>query len=130
VKNETRMECFWKNEQNFKHQHSAMLNSRTLRKIQCTQRSMERCMLGITRRHRKRNTWVRCMGEKVEVAGRIARRIDGRWTREILEWYSRGCERKQGRPSDKWANELSRMCASQINRDSQEWKGPSSSTSG
>jgi hypothetical protein len=40
-----------------------------------------------------------------------------RITREILEWYPRGCERKQGRPSGRWADELRRMCASQLNAD-------------
>jgi hypothetical protein len=43
-----------------------MLNSRMLRKIQCTQRSIERYMLGITRRDRKRNT----LCEKHDQGGR------------------------------------------------------------
>jgi hypothetical protein len=48
-----------------------------------------------------------------------------RWMREILEWYQRGCERKQGRPSGRWVNELIRMCGvewTQIAQDRQEWK--------
>jgi hypothetical protein len=60
--------------------------------------------------------------EKVEVK---RRRMDGRWTREILEWYPRGCERKQGRPSGRWADELRRMSGVewlQISQDRQEWK--------
>jgi transposase-like protein len=52
-----------------------MLNSRMLRKIQCTQRSVERCMLGITRRNRKRNTyvctWVRSMTKVTDIAERV-----------------------------------------------------------
>jgi hypothetical protein len=53
-------------------------------------------MLGITRRDRKRNTWVKSMTKVADIAervkklkwqwpGHIARRMDGRWTREILE---------------------------------------------
>jgi hypothetical protein len=45
-----------------------MLNSRMLRKIQCTQRGMERCMLGITIRDRKRNTWIRTMTKVADIA--------------------------------------------------------------
>jgi hypothetical protein len=48
-----------------------MLNSRMLRNIQCTQRSMERCILGITRRVRKRNTWVRSMTKVADIAERV-----------------------------------------------------------
>jgi hypothetical protein len=48
-----------------------MLNSRMLRKIQCIQRIMERCMLGITRRDRKRNTWVRSMTKVAYIAERV-----------------------------------------------------------
>jgi hypothetical protein len=75
------------------------------------------------------------MGKKYDQCGRysktceklkwhIARRIDGRWTQEILE-YPRGCERKQGRPSGRWADELRRMCGvnwMQNAQDRQEWK--------
>jgi hypothetical protein len=64
-----------------------IMNSRMLRKIQCTQRSMEICMLGITRRDRKRNTWVRSMTKVAHIHSRMCekvavdtvRRMDGRW---------------------------------------------------
>jgi hypothetical protein len=52
--------------------------------------------------------------------------MDGRWTREILKWYPRGCERKQRRPSGRWTDELRRMCRvkwMQIAQDKQEWRG-------
>jgi hypothetical protein len=48
-----------------------MLNSRMLRKIECTQRSTKRCMLDMTRRDRKRNTWVRSMIKVADVAERV-----------------------------------------------------------
>jgi hypothetical protein len=55
---------------------------------------MERCMLGITRRDREMNTWVSSVNKVADIAERvkklnlklnIARSLDGRWTREILE---------------------------------------------
>jgi hypothetical protein len=97
-----------------------MLNSRMLCKIQCARRTMELCMLGITRGDRKRNTWVKVadMAECVKkLKWHIARRMDGRCTREILEWYPRGCKSKQGRPSGRWADELRRMGWSQVEAD-------------
>jgi hypothetical protein len=47
------------------------------------------------------------MSKKYDQSGRTcekvgldtARRMNGRWSQEILEWYLRGCERKQGVPS-------------------------------
>jgi hypothetical protein len=60
-------------------------------------------MLGITRRDRKRNTSVKSMTKVADIAERVKKL---KWTHsekngwlEILEWYPRGCERKQGRPS-------------------------------
>jgi hypothetical protein len=44
---------------------------------------------------------------------------------KILEWHPRRCERKQDRPSGRWADELRRMCGvkwMQIAQDRQEWK--------
>jgi hypothetical protein len=62
------------------------LNSRMLHKIQCTQRSMERCMLGITRRDRKRNTWVRSMTDIAEGVKNL------KWTQRE-EWMPDGREK-------------------------------------
>jgi hypothetical protein len=50
-----------------------VLNSRMLSQIQCAQISMERCVLGITRRDRKRNTWVRSMPKVTDIAERVSR---------------------------------------------------------
>jgi hypothetical protein len=59
------------------------------------------------------------MGKKYDQSGKYSRtcekvEMDGKWTREILKWYPRGCDRKQGRPSGGWADELRRMCASPV----------------
>jgi hypothetical protein len=82
------MECLWKNEwiplclKNKANEQCVLpvvtygcetwiLNSRMLRKIHCTQRSMKRCMLGITRRDRKRNTWIKSVTKVADVAERV-----------------------------------------------------------
>jgi hypothetical protein len=51
--------------------------------------------------------------------------MDGRWKREILEWYPRGCER-----CGRWADELRRMCGCQMDADcsrqigmEENWRG-------
>jgi hypothetical protein len=91
-----------------------VLNSKNLRKLQCTQRSLERCILGITRIGRKRNTWVRSMTKVADIAervkklkwqwaGHIARRTDGR------EKYWIGI-REDVKESERWADESRRMC--------------------
>ena len=67
------------------------------------QKGMERCMLGISKRDRKRNTIIRAQTKvivrvniivrvkelKWDWAGHTARRQDGRWTKEIFNWYPR-----------------------------------------
>ena len=70
-------------------------------------------MLGITRRDRKRNAWVR---EKTGVtdiidkvkslkwkwAGHAARRKDNRWTSVVLNWTPRNLRRPRRKPKDRW----------------------------
>jgi hypothetical protein len=51
-----------------------------LRKIQCTQRSMERCLLGIIIRDRKRNTWVRSMTKVTDTYSRTSEKVAMGWT--------------------------------------------------
>ena len=74
-------------------------------------------MLGITRRDRKRNEWVReqtgvrdvidvVMRLKWKWAGHIARRTDGRWTRSILDWTPEDGYRPKGRPFGRWRDDV------------------------
>jgi len=93
------------------------LNVKSIQKLRVTQRAMERCMLGITRRDRKRNEWVRSqtkvqdiieavMRLKFKWAGHIVRRMDGRWTRVILGWTPEGGKRLRGRPLGRWIDSI------------------------
>ena len=45
---------------------------------------------------------------KFRWAGHVARRQDGRWTREVLDWSLQGY-RAQGRPSMRWTDSLNKF---------------------
>lgn len=86
------------------------LTKASSRKLQKTQRRMERSMLEISLRGRFRNEEIRkrTVDDVLERitranwrwAGHIARSNDGRWTRRILEWQPRADKRGPGRPPD------------------------------
>ena len=95
------------------------LNTTIVHKLQVAQRNMERSMLGITRRDRKRIDWIRQKTKVSDIverikslkwswAGHVARRTDDRWTRKVLEWYPRGVKRPRKRPQDRWDRDIRR----------------------
>ena len=87
------------------------------RKLKTTQRKMQRVMLGITLRDKKRATWIR---EKTKVeditcnikrkkwswAGHLMRRTDDRWTVKVTKWQPRDGNRSKGRPATRWRDEI------------------------
>ena len=86
-------------------------------RLRVAQRSMERAMLGITRRDRKRNEWIRSQTgvqdiilkvkrHKWQWAGHIARLQDERWTKLVTEWIPLQGKRKRARPKTRWVDEL------------------------
>ena len=93
------------------------LNSKSIQKLNTTQRSMERQMLNITRYDKKRNIWIRnqtkvcdimrwITSKKWQWAGHIARRKDNRWTVEILNWIPRDQKRPRSRPKKRWIEDI------------------------
>jgi hypothetical protein len=77
-------------------------------------------MLGITRKDRRRNQWIRKqtrVRDVIEVtklikwrwAGHIARQTDNRWTNTVIQWYPWGTEWPQGRSKTRWIDELVRF---------------------
>ncbi len=87
------------------------------RKLRSARRGMERKMLGITRRHRKRATFIReqtKVGDTLTTikmrkwswAGHVMRRTDNRWTKRVTEWQPRNCKRRQGRQRVRWRDEI------------------------
>ena len=84
---------------------------------QTTQKRMERCMLGITRRDTKRNTWVRKMTGVTDIidkvrslrwvlTGHVARRNDNGWTSAVMNWILRNVKRPRRRPKDRWNRDI------------------------
>jgi hypothetical protein len=97
------------------------MNSIAEKKLRTAQASIERRMLNMTlyqqRERQLHNTDIREMTKvkdavqhadeaKHRWAGHIMRRTDGRWTREVHEWYPRSKKRPRGRPPIRWADSL------------------------
>ena len=93
-------------------------------------------MLGITRRDRKANEWIRAQTKVEDIiktakkmkwrwAGHIARRTDGRWTTNVLHWIPREKKRPRRRPNARWVDEIKRFSGGtwmKIASDRDMWK--------
>ena len=89
-------------------------------KLRSAQRAMERSMLGITLKDRKRASWIReqtgvkdileaIKEQKWKWAGEVARKEDGRWSRRVTDWTPRDGKRGRGRPDRRWRDEIERF---------------------
>ena len=106
-------------------------------RMKVTQRAMERTMLGITRRDRWKNEFIRsktgvddiitCMQKaKWRWAGHLARTEDDRWTKRCTEWTPRIGKRSRGRPTDKWDKEIvitGGATWTRLAKDRHKWRG-------
>lgn len=103
----------------------------TLNKIAVTQRSMERQMIGISLKDKKRNRWIRqttgmrdavatITRLKWNYAGHIARCNDSRWNNIILHWRPYLGKRKRGRPPTRWTNDLKLTAGLNWTREAQD----------
>ncbi len=88
------------------------------RKLRSSQRGMERKILGVIWRDRKRKTWIReqtkiediltmIKKKKWSLVGPIMRRTHNRWTKRVTEWQLRNCKRSQGREKISERDEIS-----------------------
>ncbi len=86
------------------------------RKLRSTQRGMERKMLGITWRDKKRASWIReqtkvedilmtIKNKKRTWSGHVMRRRDSKWTMKVTEWQPRNGRRNPGRQRVRWRDE-------------------------
>ncbi|KAI8494201.1 hypothetical protein Bbelb_279610 [Branchiostoma belcheri] len=93
------------------------LTSTQMEMLRVAQRKMERIMLGITLRDRKRNSWIRLQTGVTDIitavntakhrwAGHVARLQDNRWTLRATEWTPREWRRRRGRPCTRWRDSL------------------------
>ena len=106
------------------------------RKLRSAQRGMERIMLGITWRDKKRASWIRDQTKVEDIlttikkrkwswAGHIYRREDNRWTTRATEWDPRDGIRGRGRQRTRWRDEIRRFAGVGWNRltsDRSGWK--------
>ena len=106
------------------------------RKLVSTQRGMERLMMGISLRDRKRSTWIReqtkvedilkCIKKKKwQWAGHVSRRQDNRWTKNVTDWEITDTRRPRARPMTRWRDDIRKFGHQnwkQKAQDRNEWK--------
>ena len=111
------------------------ITKRMQERLQVTQRSMERAMVGVTRRDRKTNVWLRQQTRVLDITsrikqlkwqwtGHIARVTDSKWTKKVTEWIPLQMKRKPGRPNTRWDDEISKHLGAtwmRVARERREW---------
>lgn len=112
------------------------LTKRQKEKLAVTQRSMERAMLGVTRKDKIRNQEIRertrvddiiekAEKSKGQWAGHLARMSPSKWARKLTEWTPRNGKRTKGRPKRRWRDDIEERGGSgwmQVARNRKEWK--------
>ena len=112
------------------------LTETAMSKLKRTQRSMERSMIGVTLRDRKRNSWIRAKTGVIDIAAKIAklkwqwaghvvRLTDNRWTKLTTEWRPRTGKRNTGRPKTRWSDDIKKEAGPLWTRkaeDRDEWR--------
>ncbi len=94
-------------------------------KMRSAQRGMERRMLGITWRDRKRASGIKehtkvedipmtIKNKKWTWAGRVMQRRDNRWTLRVTKWQPRNGRRNQGRQRVNWRDEIGAFAGSSL----------------
>ena len=112
------------------------VTQRMQERLRVTQRSMERAMIGVTRRDKKTNVWIRQQTGLQDIiarikqlkwqwAGHIARQNDNRWTKVVTEWIPLNGKRKRARPKTRWVDEIRKYAGTTWMRqaaDRKVWK--------
>ena len=89
------------------------------KKLQTTQRIMERSIMGIKKSERIPSTHIRKLTKtddvtyvvrkmKARYAGHVARQDNSRWSKKVTEWTPYDEKRGRGRPITRWRDELDR----------------------
>ena len=100
-------------------------------KLRTAQRAMERKILGLTLRDRKRAVWIReqtgiadilvdIKRKKWSWAGHVMRRMDNRWTIRVTEWIPREGKRSRGRQKTRWGDEVRKFAGASWNQLAQD----------
>lgn len=88
-------------------------------KLRVMQRKMERRMVGVTLRDRRRNDWLREQTKVKDIvvalkenkwrwAGHIGRMENQKWAKMTTDWHPWYGKRKKGRPCTRWRDEVDR----------------------
>lgn len=96
-------------------------------KLRTAQSAMERKMLGLTLRDRKKEVWIReetgitdilvdIKRKKFCWAGHVIRRMDHRWTIRVTEWMPREGKRSQGRQKSRWGDDVRKFAGASWNQ--------------
>ena len=104
------------------------------RKLRSAQRAMERKMVGVTLRDRKRASWIREQTQVEDIlaqikrkkwrwAGHVMRRSDNRWTTRTTEWVPRDGIRSKARPKTRWIDEIRKFGGKEWTRAAQDRDG-------
>ena len=105
-------------------------------RLKTTQRSMERAMIGVTKRDHRTNEWVRQQTGVQDIivrikqlkwqwAGHVARITDNRWTRAVTEWLPLDQKRKKARPKVRWEDDIKKYIGvtwMRVGRNRKAWK--------
>ncbi|CAH2217693.1 jg26591 [Pararge aegeria aegeria] len=94
-----------------------------IRRLRVAQPAKERAMLGVSLRDKIRNKEIRKRTRVTEIAQRVAKlklqwaghvawRTDGRWGLKVLEWRPRTGKRSVGRPPTRWTDAIRRVAGS------------------
>ena len=93
------------------------LTNKQRERLAVAQRNMERSMLGITKKGKKRNEWIGIgdIMEKIDVmkwswAGHKGRMKNDRWAKKCTKWIP-GRKRKRGRPTRRWRDDIEKVAA-------------------
>ena len=104
----------------------------TERKLTSTQRAMERLMLGVRLRDKKKASEIReqtkvediiksIKKKKWQWVGHVCRRQDNRWTKKVTDWDIND-KRPKGRPPTRWRDEIDKFEKSGVRNWKQTWK--------
>ncbi len=106
------------------------------RKLRIAQRRMERRMLGITWRDKKRASWIRQQTKVEDIqmtikkkkwtwAEHVMRKCDNRWTTRVTKWQLRNGRRNHGRQRVIWRDEIRALAGpswSSLTSDRESWR--------
>ncbi len=105
-------------------------------KLRSGEKGMERRILGITWRNKKRASWIReqtkvedilmkIKNKKWTWAGHVIGRSGNRWTMRVTEWQPRNGRRNQGKQRVRWEDEIIVFAGpswSSLTSDRQRWR--------